>query len=117
MSVSVPTAVIETPRILTSVRKLMREDEVAALVNYLAWNPTAGDVIAGTGGIRTVRWVLAGRGKSGGARVIYFHHDAGMPLFPLEAYAKNERADLSHSERNDYKRLAELMVAKCKGKE
>lgn len=51
-----------------------------------------------------------GRGKRGGARVIYFHHDAGMPLFALTAYAKNERADLSQQDRNDFRQLTSLLV-------
>jgi hypothetical protein len=46
----------------------------------------------------------------GGARVIYFHHDAGMPLFALKDFAKNERADLSRQDRNDFQRLTALLV-------
>jgi hypothetical protein len=88
----------------------MTEAERAVLVDYLAYNPTAGDLIAGTGGVRKLRWGLAGRGKRGGARVVYFHHDAGMPLFALTAYAKNERADLSQNDRNDFKRLTALLA-------
>ena len=32
-----------------------------------------------TGGVRKIRWALAGRGKRGGARVIYFYHEERMP--------------------------------------
>lgn len=53
---------------------------------------------------------LEGRGKRGGARVIYFHHDAGMPLFALTAFAKNEQADLSQQNRNEFRQLATLLV-------
>lgn len=116
VSGQVPTSVVETPQFLAAIRKLMSDAEVAALIDFLAWNPTAGDVIVGTGGVRKLRWALAGRGKSGGARVIYFHHDVGMPLFVLTAYAKNERADLSQAERNEFKRFTELLVVKHKGK-
>jgi hypothetical protein len=80
------------------------------LVDYLAYNPTSGDLIPGTGGVRKLRWGLEGRGKRGGARVVYFHHDAGMPLFALTAYAKNERADLNQQDRNDFRRLTVLLV-------
>ena len=66
--------------------------------NYLAAHPAAGDLIAGTGGLRKLRWALEGRGKRGGARVIYFLHSEQLPLFLLTAYAKNERADLSVAE-------------------
>ncbi len=41
--------------------------------------------------MRKLRWKLEGRGKRGGARVIYFYHNADIPLFALTAFAKNER--------------------------
>ena len=94
----------------------MTETERALLVDYLAYNPSAGDVIQGTGGVRKLRWALEGRGKSGGARVIYFYHDAGMPIFALTAYAKNERSDQSQQDRNDFKQLTAELVSKYKGK-
>ncbi len=56
------------------------------------------------------------RGKRGGARVIYFHHDSGMPLFALTAYAKNQRADLSQQDRNDFRQLTALLVRAFKRK-
>ena len=59
-------------------------------------------------------WPAKGRGKRGGARVVYFHHDAGMPLFALTAYAKNERADLSQQDRNDCRQLTALLVERFK---
>ncbi|MDW9413907.1 addiction module toxin RelE [Sinorhizobium meliloti] len=88
----------------------MNDDERGLLVDYLAHNPTAGDVVQGTGGIRKVRWALDGRGKRGGARVIYFYHDTDMPLFALTAYAKNERADLSQQDKNDFRQLTTMLV-------
>lgn len=42
--------------------------------------------------------------------MIYFHHGAGMPLFALTAYAKNEQANLSQADRNDFRRLTALLV-------
>ena len=116
MSVSPPITVVETPEFLAATRKLMDDGERAALVDYLAWNPTAGDLVPGSGGVRKLRWGLEGRGKRGGARVVYFHHNASMPLFALTAYAKNDRANLSQQDRNDFKRLTALLVAMSKGK-
>lgn len=107
---TVPVSVVETPEFLSATRKLMSDDERALLVDYLAHNPTAGDLVQGTGGIRKVRWALDGRGKRGGARVIYFYHDADMPLFALTAYAKNERADLSQQDKNDFRQLTTMLV-------
>ncbi len=110
MARMVPISVVETPEFLSATRKLMNDEERALLVDYLAYNPAAGDLIPGTGGVRKLRWGLEGRGKRGGARVIYFHHDAGLPLFALTAFAKNERADLSQQDRNDFRRLTALLV-------
>ncbi|HSI39404.1 MAG TPA: type II toxin-antitoxin system RelE/ParE family toxin [Xanthobacteraceae bacterium] len=102
--------VVETPEFLAATGKLMDEEERAALIDYLAYHPAAGDLVRGTGGVRKLRWALQGRGKSGGVRVIYFYHDPGMPLFALTAYAKNERADLSQQDRNEFRRLTALLV-------
>jgi hypothetical protein len=111
---TVPISVVETPEFLSATRKLMTDEERALLVDYLAYNPTSGDLIPGTGGVRKLRWGLEERGKRGGARVVYFHHDAGMPLFALTAYAKNERADLSQQDRNDFRQLTTLLVRSFK---
>jgi hypothetical protein len=67
--------------------------------------PRAGDLIPGTGGVRKLRWGLEGRGKRGGARVVYLNHDTGMPLFALTAFA-----DLSQQDRNDFRQLTTLLV-------
>ena len=110
MAEVVPVSVVETPEFLSATRKLMSGGDRALLVAYLAYNPVAGDLVPGTGGIRKLRWGLEGRGKRGGARVIYFYHDAALPLFALTAFAKNERADLSQEDRNDFRRLTTLLV-------
>lgn len=88
----------------------MDDIERAELVAYLAYNPKAGDVIPGSGGVRKVRWGLEGRGKRGGARVVFFYHDMEMPLYLLTAYAKNERENLSQSETNTLKKLTQILV-------
>ncbi|MBV9287841.1 MAG: type II toxin-antitoxin system RelE/ParE family toxin [Hyphomicrobiales bacterium] len=105
-----PITVVETPEFLSTARTLLTETDRSVLVDYLANNPTAGDLISGTGGVRKLRWGREGRGKRGGARVIYFYHSADVPLFALTAYAKNERADLTQKDRNDFRRLTKLLV-------
>jgi hypothetical protein len=102
--------VVETPEFIARARMLLSEDEREALISYLAANPTAGDLVPGTGGVRKLRWALAGRGKRGGARVIHFFHSAELPLFALTMFAKNERADLSQDERNEFRRLTRVLV-------
>jgi mRNA-degrading endonuclease RelE of RelBE toxin-antitoxin system len=68
--------------------KVWSEDERHAFVDWIANNPDAGDVIPRTGGLRQVRWVRAGMGKKGGARVIYFVRNARGELVLVTVYTK-----------------------------
>ena len=99
--------VAETSEYLRRADKLLTDAERRDLVSYLAAHPKAGDLMEGTGGVRKLRWARAGRGKSGGVRIIYYVHSDAMPLYLLTLFAKNERANLSKAERND---LADLVV-------
>ncbi len=110
MKQTTPITVVETPEFLASTRRLLDDDERTALVDHLAYNPSVGTVIPGTGGIRKLRWGLEGRGKRGGARVIYFFHNLDMPLFLLTAYAKNDRDDLSHADYVSFQQLTQMLV-------
>jgi|SRR5581483_8248944 len=111
-----PVTVIETPEFLAATRRLLTASEHDALIDHLARLPGDGELIQGTGGVRKLRWAVEGRGKRGGARVIYFYHSQDVPLFALTAYAKNERSDLSQSERNDFRKLTKLLVESYRGK-
>ena len=48
-----------------------------------------------------------GRGKSGGARVIYYWAVARDRILFLRAYAKNEQSDLTRKEVKDLRRIVE----------
>ena len=74
--------------------ELFTDDEFALFQRYLCDCPTAGDVIPGTLGCRKVRWKASGRGKRGGARVIYFLQDAAGQIVLVAVYAKNEKDDV-----------------------
>ena len=76
----------------------MSDDELAALQADLVANPGAGDVIKGSGGARKVRVAAKGRGKRGGARVIYFFISKSMTVYLLLAYSKSEKDDLTPAE-------------------
>src|ERR1700686_5450002 len=62
-------------------------------------------LIEGTGGARKVRFAGKGKGKSGGYRVITFYTGADIPVFLLNVFAKNEKADLTPKERQVLKTL------------
>jgi hypothetical protein len=107
----IPMTVVETARFLKDAKPLMSDSEREELVTFVGANPEAGEIIPETGGVRKIRRALAGRGKRGGARVIYYYHNEGLPLFLLAVYGKNEKANLSQAERNAMKRLVPVLVA------
>lgn len=53
---------------------IWKDGEREQFVNWIAANPEAGALIAGSGGCRKVRWATSGQGKRGGARIIYVLH-------------------------------------------
>ncbi|MGA2328295.1 MAG: hypothetical protein ABSH05_18610 [Bryobacteraceae bacterium] len=61
-----PISVVETGTFVRQVDELLSASSREELIGFLAFNPEAGDVIPGTGGIRKVRWAVAGKGKRGG---------------------------------------------------
>jgi hypothetical protein len=65
--------VAETAIFQRYAAEIWSEDERNEFITWIAANPMAGDVIPRTGGCRKVRWASSGRGKRGGARVIYFN--------------------------------------------
>lgn len=48
----------------------LSEDEYLGLQSFLLQSPEAGKIVQGSGGVRKVRWAIAGKGISGGVRVI-----------------------------------------------
>jgi hypothetical protein len=101
--------VVETPLFLRQAKDVWDEPEREDCVNFIARNPEAGDVIPETGGVRKLRWGRAGSGKRGGARVIYFYHDAGRPLYLLMVYAKAQQEDLSPDEKRAVRKLVGIL--------
>ncbi|MDR0827751.1 MAG: transcriptional regulator [Desulfovibrio sp.] len=73
---------------------LFSEEEFRALQIFLCEQPDAGDVIPGSSGCRKLRWVSKGKGKRGGARVIYFLRLASGQVIFVTAYGKNVLDDI-----------------------
>jgi hypothetical protein len=103
--------VIETEAFARRADKLLNPEERDELVVFLATNPTAGDLIEGTGGVRKVRFAAQGKGKSGGVRVVHYFVPEGGPLYALLLYAKSEQADMSPGQR----KVVAGVVAAVKG--
>jgi mRNA-degrading endonuclease RelE of RelBE toxin-antitoxin system len=90
--------VIETPTFQKQAEKIWSEAERLEFIDWIAANPTAGDVIPGADGARKVRWSRAGSGKSSGARVIYFNLTEEEVVLLVAMYAKAERTNMSPAE-------------------
>ena len=105
----------ETPEFLAVSRKLLDADQRTLLISYSAAHPAAGDLRPETCGLRNLPWALPGRGRRGGARVIYFLRSERLPLFLLTAYAKNERADLSAKDRAEFKKFSKQLLKTYRG--
>lgn len=101
----------KSPTFAKQANELAAWVQVDELKRQIAANPLAGDVIAGTGGLRKVRVALPGRGVRGGGRVIYFQIVAPATVLLLALYAKNEQADLDD---DDKKALAKLRRMMCR---
>jgi len=82
------------------------DEDLRALQSFLLVAPDAGDLIRGGAGLRKLRWSAQGRGKRGGARVIYYRHVPVEHIYLIYAYVKSTRADLT---RDQIKALAQLM--------
>ena len=70
-------------------------------MEQLKADPTTGEVIPGSRGIRKVRMAGAGRGKRGGFRVIYTILIEGTLLVLLHGYSKSDKDDLTVDELAD----------------
>lgn len=103
--------VVELPTFVRKAVELLTEVERERLIEFVAVNPDAGDVIPDSGGIRKLRWAAKGRGKSGGVRIIYYFHSELFPVFLLTVYAKNQSANLTGAERNELKKMIPRLIS------
>ena len=92
-------------------------DEHEQLKQFLALHPTVGDVIADSGGVRTLDWPLVKASCARGSVVVYYFKDLGTPLFLIALYAENEEIDLSETSRAQMEKLVNELVAEYGKKE
>lgn len=103
-----PVVVIVETRVFTArILDLLSDEDYRLLQLELVRDPEAGRVIPGTGGLRKLRWGASGRGKRGGARIIYFWHPTSQRALMLFAYPKNERSDLTPGQKRALRKLVE----------
>lgn len=110
--------VIETPAYLAAAARAgMTEDDRVAVVDFIASNPQAGDLIKGSGGVRKVRIAKPGGGKSGGWRVLTAYVSDTVAVLLVTAYGKNQRGNVSKAEINEMAQLMKDLKAEARRKE
>ena len=85
---------VRFPTFEKSVAGILSETDILELELQLVVQPDAGDLIPGGRGLRKLRRPARGRGKRGGARVIYYHVSSQHTILLITAYAKSEQEDL-----------------------
>lgn len=100
--------VVETPAYLEAAKGVLSDAGRVEIVTMVAENPEVGVSLGG--GIRKIRIALPGRGKRGGARVVFLFSGENVPVFLLTVFAKNEKADLNARERATLIAAAKQMV-------
>lgn len=83
---------IETSKFTKLLSDYLSDDEYRMLQWHLQEKPDSGDIVRGSGGVRKVRWVPEGKGKSGGVRVIYYWKKSDYEIWMLTIYSKSEQA-------------------------
>jgi hypothetical protein len=88
----------ETRVFIKLIDSFLSDEERFAMIDFLVETPDIGDVIRGGGGARKMRWVLRGKGKRGGLRVIYLWSKTREQILLLLAYSKSDKSDLTPEE-------------------
>ena len=103
-------AFVELPLFRSKWKDLgLDDDDLKNLQEEILADPKIGSVMQGTGGIRKMRFAFEHRGKSGGIRVIYIDFEVHEKIFLITAYPKNEKDNLTQSERNELKQLVSIL--------
>ncbi len=90
---------VETKIFETVITNFFSDEEFRLIQFELLTDPKKGNVIKGTGGARKIRIGSKGKGKRGGARIIYYYQDDEGKIWFLAAYMKNRKTDLTEQER------------------
>ena len=100
---------VETSVFTKRLVRIADDEALRKLQLELAASPKKGPVIQGTGGLRKARMVARGKGKSGGARVIYLHIEGPNVIYLVYVYDKGEADDLTPSQKQQLRIIAEAI--------
>jgi len=98
---------VETTVFTRQVLALLSDEDYAHVQRTLVREPHSGALIQGTGGLRKLRVAAKGKGKRGGARLIYYVVDRAQQCRMLLIYPKGVQDDLSEDQKTALRRLIE----------
>ena len=97
---------IQTPSYAKAAKRLIDDEAQREVELTICADPECGTLEAG---VRKLRIALPGRGKRGGARVIYYHIKGKGRVYLLDVFAKNEKVALTAEEKNDVRKLTRAL--------
>lgn len=98
---------VETPTFTRLITELVSDDLYAAFQHELAQQPDRGGPMSGCGGVRKARMALPGRGKSGGARVVYLYLPNRDLIYLIYVFTKGDADNLSAAGKKAIRELAQ----------
>ena len=106
MDDAIDITVLQLPKFKAEATELIGADGIEAIAVYLIVHPDAGDVIPGAGGARKLRWAARGKGKRGGARIVYVYVVVAARIYLVRCYAKSVKTDLTADEKKELRQIA-----------
>lgn len=96
-----------TPQFMRLAQKAMSDEKLQELIDWLVRNPNAGVIISRTGGIRKLRWQTGkdNKGKSGGARVLYYYAKNSFVILLITLYRKSDQENIDAGEKTYLKKI------------
>ncbi len=100
---------VYTHAFVRSAKGLLDDGDMREVELELVESPRRGVAEHHTGGVRKLRAGLEGRGKSGGARIIYFFDERRSTIYFLLAWPKNKKESLTDSDRKTLRGLVKRL--------
>lgn len=107
---------IESLEFTEWVKAYFPDDDLASVQRELMADPDRGDVMPGCGGLRKLRVAdpRRGKGKRGGARVIYLHVPEVDQIHLITVYGKDQKDDLSAEDKARYRQLVRILKSQSR---
>lgn len=102
---------IEVPIFTKLLEEIGGKSLLKRIQDEIIKDPSKGDVIPGTGGVRKIRISKDSSGKSGGYRVIYLDLPEKRTIYLLTIYDKRVKENITEEQ----KKVIRILAQKLKG--